>query len=300
MRLKLFTGRSNAWQAHVQAMTVVYIKGSEHELGEFGLGEKARDILNGNLPLPDDDDMALREVTAFRFLSGVTVWLDIVSSITTGKTPRLLHHHSRLLTLDCQTKLQDIVGCRNWVAFQIGRIATLHNDRVASLQRHGTIDAALERTAIEINEDLMVGFGEKARPHDPTSAFQTNSDSVTTITHVYWCMALCYLHLVTQGFRNLEDLGASIVAAKNLMKAQATEYVLPALVCPLFIIGVVAGPEDESFIRQAFSSPRLLDPSIRHREKILTALEVIWGRRRAGPDLVWGDCLALTQNILLV
>jgi len=113
-------------------------------------------------------------------------------------------------------------------------------------------------------------------------------------------MALIYLHLVTRGFQKLEVLDAIISQALTMLRSQLPTQLLPALVAPLYIIGSVARQEDEQFFRTLFSSLPLLDPALKHRERILPVLEEIWSRRRTRPGSAWEDVFELTQDMLLI
>jgi hypothetical protein len=113
-------------------------------------------------------------------------------------------------------------------------------------------------------------------------------------------MASIYLHVVTYGFQKLEMLDATVSGARKIFETQVSTHLLPAMVCPLYIIGSVAKKEDEGFFRTLFSSPPVLDPLLEHRGRILPVLEEIWKRRQASPGMVWKDALDLTQDLLLL
>jgi hypothetical protein len=113
-------------------------------------------------------------------------------------------------------------------------------------------------------------------------------------------MAILYLHLITQGFQELNSIAISISEAMDMFQTQIPIHLLPGLVCPLFIIGSATMQAEEQFFRDIFSSPPLMDPALKHQERILPILEEIWSRRQNTPSFAWEDGLELTQDILLI
>jgi hypothetical protein len=110
-------------------------------------------------------------------------------------------------------------------------------------------------------------------------------------------MASLYLHLVTHGFQNLEVLDTTISEAMRMLRSQIPAHILPALVCPLYVIGCVARKEDKQYFRNIFSSPPLLNPLLKHRGRILPILEEIWRKRHTVLGFSWNE---VSCNILLL
>ncbi|CAM1509906.1 Fc.00g002410.m01.CDS01 [Cosmosporella sp. VM-42] len=300
MFFELFTGHSNAWQAHLRAAMNMYRQSYKNNLAKFGLEEESRKILNEDLPPPENEGMVTSEVVTFRFFSATMIWLDIISSITAGIAPYLLGHHSRFAATDSRTKLEDIMGCKNSVMFQIGRIAALYDHKTRALQQGDFGCTEFEQAVVEISRDVQRGLSQYASECDSVPWFNRRSDPPKLLTNIFRHMASVYLHLVTHGFQKLEALDDSISRVMKLLQTQTSTYLLPALVAPLFIVGSVAREGDEPFFRHIFSSQELLDPSLEHRGKILPILEDIWMRRRVNSCFAWGDSLELTTDILLV
>lgn len=282
------------------------IRGFQENLTNFGLAEESRSILCDDLPLLDYEPLIAEEVAGFRFLSGTAIWLDIVHSITAGTTPHLLTYHSRVIVSHSQTKLGSIMGCENWVMIQIGRIAALHEHITLALQQ-GVIKCTEFQTRVEdINRELHCGLAqgvlERLKVSENASVIQMSakSDSLGHVTQMFAYMASIYLHLVTRGFANLESLHTTISDATDMLRTQISIHLLPALVCPLYIVGSVAREGDEQIFRNIFSSPPLVNPLFGHRGNILPILEQIWNRRRTTPGFTWKDSVEFTNDILLV
>jgi hypothetical protein len=218
----------------------------------------------------------------------------------------MLPLHAKIIGNGCQTSLEDIMGCKNWVMLQISRITQLQGYKIEAV-RVGNYDCSeFHRTANDISREIEAGFtdGILKLPNSMGRGSNPSLDSMESrrelVTYLFSSMAILYLHLVSHGFQNLGILDAIISKAVGVIQVQVPEHVLPAVVAPLFLIGCVARPVDERFFRVVFSTPSLLNPLFRHRTKILPALEQIWSRRQSMPNLGWSDVLDLIHNILLI
>jgi hypothetical protein len=280
----------------------MYQAGNRKSLSGFGLAEQSRAILLEDLSLPESEPVVAAEVTSFRFVSGVLVWLDITSSITAGMTPQLHPYHPSVLTSTSQTKLEGIMGCKNWVMLQIGRIAALQ-ERKAEVLQQGHFDCSdFAQTVGDISREIQCGLNQTALEGFNISEVNSaaTSDHTSLITRIFAYMAIVYLHIVTQGFQGLDAINTTISDAMEMLQTQMPIHLLSALVCPLFILGAAARQGDEQFFRDIFSSPSLLDPVLKHRERILPILKEIWSGRQSTPGFAWKDSLELTKDILLI
>lgn len=145
----------------------MYHRGYREKLVPFNLkGESTRILLN-DLPLPEPGPKVMEEVTAFRFLSGTMIWLDIISSITSGKAPGLLPYYPSIITPISQTKLEDIMGCKNWVMLQIGHISALYEQHTQTIPPGDVINVGPEQAMNDIMRQLYysltIGVSEGLR-----------------------------------------------------------------------------------------------------------------------------------------
>lgn len=280
-------------------------QGYTDNLVQFDLAENSRTILRDELPLSEYDPLVTGEVVNFRFVSGTVIWLDTISSITSGKAPHLLHHQTFAVATDSQTKLEDIMGCKNSVMLQVGRIAALHERKSQALQQYFDCNEFVQ-TVTDISREIqcaltqgaLEGFG--ISECDSPAIFKAIPDISTLVTYVFAHMAIIYLHLVINGFKKLEALDASVFEALRMLRTRIPREVASGLVAPLFVIGSVARRTDEQFFREIFSSPPLLDPLLKHRGRILLSLEEIWSTRQIRPDLSWKDSLEFSYDLLLI
>lgn len=272
----------------------MYQRSGVFDRASLDLTSRSGAVLNEDLPLLEYEALVSNETAYFRFISGALIWLDIVSCITAATTPHLLLCHSTVMAPDSQIRLEDIMGCKNWVMRQIGRIAELHADKLQALRQGHFNCQEFKRTIIDI--DIEIQRGLDASESD-SAAF---CSPPTLITPVFANMASVYLHLITHGFQQLGALDAVISRTMIMLQTEVPTHVLPALVAPLYVIGSVAREGDEQFFRDAFSSPPLLDPSLKQRTRILPILEEVWNKRKAEPAFLWEDSLELIHDVLLI
>jgi hypothetical protein len=253
----------------------------------------------------EEDPAVAEQVVNFRFLSGTLIWLDITCSITTGTAPYTLPYHSRVLAPTSQTKLEEIMGCKNWAMLQIGRIAALHEHKTQALFEGQFDSTEFEEVASNISREIECGLAQEALEGFNISEwnFETTSNAMsdppTPVTQIFTYMASLYLHLVTHGFQKMEVLDTTISEAMRTLRTHIPKHLLPTLVSTIYIIGSDAREEDEQFFRDIFSSPPLLDPLLKNRGRILQMLEEIWRRRKITDAVTWKDNLELTHDVLL-
>lgn len=300
---KLFAGQANAWKTHLNAACDVYDRNCRDKLEHLDLSETSKNILRNDQRLGIDGALVTQEVTTFRFMGGSIIWLDILSSLTAGTIPRLRSYHHGVLDPASQTKLENIMGCKNWLMCQIGRIAALQghrrqagwtsqcqNDEFRSVAADisSKIDSGIAREALE-NLKIQAG-GSHGTSH-------SSSDSVALITQIFAFMATIHLHLVTQDFEQLGKLRATVADAIRLLQSQVPCSMVPAIVAPFFIIGCVATEGDEqNFFRAAVASEASQHPLYRHRKDILQTLDQVWNRRQGSTDFTWNDVLDMGQQ----
>ncbi|KAJ5226063.1 fungal-specific transcription factor domain-containing protein [Penicillium chermesinum] len=232
---ELFAREGTAWRVHLKASTDMYHRILEDRLTHLGLTEAAQVIINDGLSGYEDGPVIRDEVIAFRFFSGTVFWLDIVSSMTAGTAPKLLAHHS-LIENSINIDLWRIVGCKNWVMVKLGLIASLQERKIQSQQRD--IEGHMA-------QDQMEGLTFSAETYTSLDPMLPRS----VVTRAYGYMALVYLHLVGHGFEDLDVVDSTFNEAIRLLQTNMTAQILPALVCPLFVIACVSCESHQQYFR---------------------------------------------------
>ena len=246
-------------------------------------------------------------VVIFRFLSAVLAWLDIISTITTGKLPRVIQNLPEEISSDFGIRLENVMGCKNWVMLQIGRISGLHEYKMDSLRQGHVCCDEFEHRADNIKRELQIGLASSSLSFlsvsDPELASACNAFITPQMftTQLFALSATIYLHLVVFGYQSESKapLNSMVCEAITLIRRHIPAGLTHALVCPLYIIGSAARGEDEALFRHIFSSPPLLDPSLEHRAKFLPLMEEIWRMRETGWE--WETMIQLSgSNLLLI
>lgn len=281
----------------------MYHRGFSQDLVPFRLAEKSRTIIKEGLPLVEYESVVAEEVIGFRFLSGTILWLDIISSITNGTAPFLLSHHSSVFSPSSQIKLENIMGCKNRVMLQIGRISALCENQHPLTKQDNLDCTPLRKVVYDIDTEIRCELSQQAL--EGTNLLEDEPEAVTDlsilITRMFAYMASIYLHLVVYGFSGQKPLDRSMYFnAMEMFRTKIHRNILPALVCPLFIIGSVATTEDEQYFREVFSSAPLAGTIYQQRARILSILEEVWSRRQASSVFPWKEILDLTRNLLLL
>lgn len=298
--LQLFTNHnSNGWQAHLRVLVRLFKHVYTRDLINIGLSDQSRSILMGREELQNHSPGVREEVLGFRTIAGSIVWLDIIFSVTSGEAPSSWPDPLFSNDSACQVRLQDIMGCQNWVMIQIGRIAEFHKQMTQASEHK--CDEYMQIVEA-IHNDIQIGLANTGSPELISPLIDIDSpgpDLVVLITYLYAQTALIYLHLILHGFKDFQHVRAPIAIVTNYARRGITPKLRPALVLPFYICGSVVDEGGRDLFRSVLSSPPLANPSLQHRPRVLRALEEIWSQRQSMPAYTWHDCLIASSDILL-
>ncbi|KAE8449585.1 hypothetical protein EG329_007915 [Mollisiaceae sp. DMI_Dod_QoI] len=305
---ELFAGH-DTWKIHLQAASTTFNRGYYSQIDELGMVRGRDAIWDPEQEMRQIGCAPSEEKAIFRFMSGVVIWLDMLASITMGTSPNLLEFYSHSIAPGSHIKLENIVGCNNWVAMQLGRIAALHQCRASTSQNNCLNINDFEAQAEDIRTELQRGLTElcfsslEINQEEPAKTFGPTSKPPAFITRMFTLSAGIYLHLVVHGFEpHSEALSLLTTEAMMVLRSQVPREMMHTIICPLYIVGSVATGNDQTLFRCVFSAMPVLDPSLEHRSKILPLLEKIWHQRETSHiRLSWQDSLNLSdQNLLLI
>ncbi|TVY49393.1 Pestheic acid cluster transcriptional regulator [Lachnellula occidentalis] len=299
---ELFAGHGDAWRFHLRAATTLFSGPYKAQMAMLGLEalHSPSDLGKDGHEKPKSEDVVI-----FRFLSAVLAWLDIVSTITTGKLPHVIHSMPEEISSSSGIRLENVMGCKNWVMLQIGRISGLYEYKTEAIRQGQFVCAEFGGKSEEIRRELQIGLASSSLSFlslsDPEFASACNAFITPHqfTTHLFALSATIYLHLVVFGYQSdSETLKPMVAEAITVIRRHIPADLTHALVCPLYIIGSAARSEDEALFRHIFSSPPLLDPSLEHRAKFLPLLEEIWRMRETGWE--WETNIQLSGSSLLL
>lgn len=233
---------------------------------------------------------------AFRFFSALLLVDDIISSTCLNEPPRLIEYHTQLLTNNSNQdrqpplKLEEFVGCENWVLLNIGETAAL-NAWEKSLKRSGQLDimelvaraSALQQSLTD-NLVLLDAAGNTSKMASPLDPFSFYNDQIPSIpggtsalvTRIWAHAALLYLSIVVSGWQpGSPSIRENVVRVLQLLDQMPTPALLRTTVWPLCVVGCLAQPSEECLIRsiiEAMVPSRLFGPA----RKALEIMEYTW------------------------
>ncbi|RAL67921.1 hypothetical protein DID88_008646 [Monilinia fructigena] len=206
---ELFGVHKSSWEIHLRAATDLFAQGYRKHAAELGLLVNNETTFN-TFPVAYESRDSEHSII-FLFLFGVVIWLDIVSCVNTGKSPHLLDLHPLAFDSKAQIKLENIMGCKNWVMTELGRISMLHSSKGDQIQG-GIFDAhSFENQAEHIRQTIRRGLNEqfltdlRITNADSTSLIKPKISAQEIITRLFSRAAYVYLELVVGGFKRIEE-----------------------------------------------------------------------------------------------
>lgn len=243
---------------------------------------------------------------AMKFLTGVFIWFDICSSVSTGAKPFFESHFEHLLSgPNPKLNLQKVMGVEGWTMILIGRIASLDYWKRESQKnsRLSMIDLVTRATAIDNN--LKLGLSTHAKSPwklDPKftnlQKLVDNSGQIPLanlsiyshyVTQIYTLAAVTYLHVVVSGAQpELPEIRESVSSTIEALKTIPDPMLARTMLWPLLITGSMVLKEEEQFFRDIILSSGISKTSSAPGFNVLQVLEECW-RIRSTRSLVLGD-----------
>jgi hypothetical protein len=281
------------------------ITNAYHETSLQEILDRAMSADSG-IPSINYQSQKANDITTYTFFSGVIMWLDTISSITSGTTPRMLPLDFDGIPPRPQIKLENIMGCQNWALLQIGRIARLYEFQAKAFQHDATGCSGLHTYVDRIREELVQGLAEAHISSLTISDDRTTfplAERSDEITRLFALTGLSYLHLVILGIQEGSTCGEpTAIDAMTLLRRAAAANYTTAVVFPLYIFACTASEENKPFFRHVFSSAPLLDPTLDHRRRMLPQLEEVWSLRENSDavGVTWSEILQVSNGTLLI
>ena len=257
---------------------------------------------------------------AFRFYSALLIVDDIIASTCLAEPPRLLKYHALLLKNDrnsderCGLKLEDFVGCENWVMLQIGEISALDAWK-KSMKKAGQLDMMeLVARASAIKQALLSNLARldaavNTPMNNPLALFSLYRDQLpsmpggctTYVTRVWAHAALLYLSIVVSGWQpGAAGVRENVTRTLALLEQMPAPELLRTMVWPFCMAGCLAAPEEECRFRA------MADALIPHRlfgaaRKALEIMKNVWrSREELTVDTDFAACVCSLGHISLL
>ncbi|KAG6049664.1 hypothetical protein E4U39_005655 [Claviceps sp. Clav50 group G5] len=223
---------------------------------------------------PRDTDQA-----ALRFFTASLLYMDVISSVTLGRAPRLARYQEGIMpscarqpTDECAPSagplsMDAFVGLPNWVLQLLGNIAALDSWKKMQIQRgclsNGEllVRAKVISDGIQASLDLLEKQKDVPRPTMAAAPFPllvTDPDMVCRPEHEFlfqaiWLLAtLSYLHVVTSGWRPTNPgIRLSVSKVMHLLSWLQNGPKLRTLAWPVCVCGCLCPQDDEPVYRSA-------------------------------------------------
>ncbi|CAM1505076.1 Fc.00g107130.m01.CDS01 [Cosmosporella sp. VM-42] len=333
LSLEVVVSSTGNWKMHHDAAIVLFEQIFQHHgtSGESPASNMFAILCKMALPFPTgkptDDPLWNASQAAFRFFSAVLLFDDIIASTSLEQPAKLRGYYDGLLYNHEPDgmpllKLEEFIGCQNWVLLEINEIAELAAWKKEE-KRAGTLNnMGLYRRASAIGSSLNEGLERLDGPNStqpptvpPTFITDILAESqvdsrrpcrpltTATTTHIWAYAARTYLYTVFKKWQpRIDDvLRDDIAQALDLFKELPAAGWLRTLAWPFCVLGCLATEEQEPAFRDLVTSMEGLE-AFGTMRVALNIMENAW-RNRDEMDAEWdlASCLgSLGHQVLLV
>ena len=227
--------------------------------------------------------------TALDFFTTAFIWFDILSCTTTGSKPScnewllsLIHEENGNL------QLRKLMGCQNWVMVIIMEIAALDYWK-RGCQVKGSLDMReLTQRTICIEKRLNYGLAGNAKlvlSHGLGSRGSPEWET-RSVTDVFACSALTYLHVVLSGpYPELPEIRSSVDRTICALQALHERHWIHRLAWPFCVAGSMALPQSQIHFRNLACDAVPYGQGFKSLKIAVAIVEQCWAVRREGDEL---------------
>jgi hypothetical protein len=253
------------------------------------------------------------EEKALRLFRGTMIYIDILFGASKGSVPVMAStYHHMLDPKRSLVRIEESMGCENWVILTILQITELDQWK-RGRESSGTLSLhELVSRSQEIEATLQKGIQQivTINLQDPAIAPPSTvarSKSVSTVTYIFSCAALVYLHAVVSGGRlGVPEIRQSVAKAVAAFKFIPNSVDLQDLMWPYCMTGCMAVNEERNMFRNLISSAGPDAHIFGNIAHVKTILEDCW-TEGLGDNQVsdypcdWRACMAkLDPRVLLI
>lgn len=254
--LKQLHGHSNDWQKHLRAApslfkflrtscsasdedVLMYL--TEPDLWDQALGtQKSRTV--------DGSELTSVDHAAVTFFTSVILWFDILACASTGRKPQYDNVCAKALgpASNSRIKIQEVMGCENWVMVLIREASRLQDDIVLVNDMPYGHRRQLYRRIESIKECFRDGI-RRTEIDLSDSPSPRREMAVQCTTYVFACAGLVYVSAITGADPDAPDIldgvSRAVVTFEHLAPGS---WVLRGLAWPFAITGCMANSEQRS------------------------------------------------------
>lgn len=251
------------------------------------------------------------EQAAFRFFTGVLIFLDVIASTSLGRSPKLVKYHEHILgelkleEISWPLELSAFVGVGNWVVIAIATIAELD-----ASNRIGCEDVSNEELcarAYQVSVDLRHGLqtlderlnSMNAKPGDLHSARKT-----ALPTRIWARAAQIFLFVVLNNITSSSgqtpiwadpEMQEHITEILDLLDGMDTMDELHAFAWPFCVAGCFASSTDQKATFEKIGARRISGHPPSAMDQAVRIVKEVWRRRGEGEGavLTLAECLCI-------
>lgn len=300
--LKVFRGGTGAWQIHLRAAASL----APQIVKAYMLPSEDSPRSGTQCEWEDLRVLAPEDQTAITILIGSFIWFDILAAASTGLGHFLALDHNLLLQ-GSRIRLEELVGCENWVMAVIFQISKLGNWKKESESNHRLSISELAKRGAEIevclqerltNILVQSAIQEDSFP-EPTSRF-SNSARVT-MTKIYALAALTYLHVTISGpISELPEITESVTRTVAEFTSLSDARLLRYLVWPFCITGCLASEEQHSVFRTLIQTGDFNERTVGTCMEAFKVMEECWQRRTRLRNCDWISVMESLGHLILL
>ncbi|KAG6053820.1 hypothetical protein E4U17_004320 [Claviceps sp. LM77 group G4] len=281
--LKVVTSnRRKDWQTHLDAVIALFEKVVPNPHNWTEMLQSPRyprwppRVVAARKPPRDTDQ------TALRFFTASLLYMDVISSVTLGRVPRLARYQEGIMPSCARQPIDECApsagplsmdaffGLPNWVLQLLGNIAALDSWKKVQIQRGCLSNRELLVRAKVISDGIQASLDLLEKQKDvprlevaaaslpPLTPLVTDPDMVCRpenefLFQAIWLLAtLSYLHVVTSGWR-LTNPGIRLSVSKvmHLLSWLQNGPKLRTLAWPVCVCGCLCPQNDEPVYRSA-------------------------------------------------
>lgn len=242
--------------------------------------------------------------SAFCFFASAVSWYGIVSCATLGPSSFRVGCHE---IAEEYVHFDKVMGCENWAMLAIKDIVALDywKNKLKASGRLSMRELVSRGNQIEarLTQGLVLGSDMLTAGKSP-DFLKADQGGNATVTKIYCCAALVYLHVVMSGaFPDLLDIRQNVATAIEAFQALPDPELVNSLIWPLCITACLAGEEYYEVFRalSQIGSPR---DSNFGALKTRTIFEECWRLRELDPEsgkVDWRTAVdSLNFHILLI
>jgi hypothetical protein len=226
--------------------------------------------------------------SAIRFLLGSFILIDIISCATM-RSSHILELDHKIMLERVGIRLENLIGCRNWVITFIFEISLLDQWKREAEKVYKLSIVELAKRGRQIEERLQVKLaGIENEASSNTSGISLES-TYTEITKIFALSALTYLHVVISGTypelpEIIESVSKTIGAFQDLTDPKLLRY----LAWPFCITGCLALDSQHAIFRNIFSAAEVTKSTVGTYFEAFKIIEACWEIRKTCPyDCDW-------------